>query len=132
MSEENVDTIRQSFDAFERDGLEGTLRYLHPEIEWTTTAGYIEPATYRGHEGVRRYLGTVADEFDDLRIEPLELIDAGDQVVVSIRISGRGKSSGAPVDVTLISVSSLRDGKVVRTRNYPTKAEALEAAGLSE
>ena len=55
------------------------------------------PRPIAGHEGVRRYLGTVADEFDDLRIEPLELIDAGDQVVVSVRISGRGERVVRPL-----------------------------------
>ena len=92
----------------------------------------IERATYRGHEGVRRYLATVEEEFEEIRIEPVELIDAGEQVVSAVRISGRGKASGAPVELTLISVSSLRDGMAYRIRNYPDMAAALEAAGLSE
>jgi ketosteroid isomerase-like protein len=70
------------------------------------------------------------DEIDDLRIEPEQLIDAGEQVVVSMRTSGRAKLSGAAVDLTLTSVSLLRDGKIVRVRNYSEKAEALEAVGL--
>jgi ketosteroid isomerase-like protein len=70
------------------------------------------------------------DEIDDLRIEPEQLIDAGEQVVVSMRISGRGKLSGAHVELTLTSVSLLRDGNIVRGRNYSEKAEALEAVGL--
>ena len=132
MSQENVELVREAFDAYARDGLEGMLPFYDPDIEWTTTASYIEPATYRGHEGVRRYLGTPAEEFDEVHVELMEVLDAGDQVVVSCRISGRGKLSDAPVDLTLIMVSLLRDGKVVRNRNYPTRPEALEAAGLSE
>ena len=132
MSEEDVEIVRRAIEAYGRGGLDGMLRYYDPEIEWTTTAGYIEPATYRGHEGIRRYLGTVADEFDDLRIEPVELIDTGEQVIGSVRFTGRGKASGAPVEMTLISVSSLRDGLIYRVRNYPGMADALEAAGLPE
>jgi ketosteroid isomerase-like protein len=132
MSHENVEVVRRAYDAYERDGLDGLLRYLHPEIEWTTTGAFIEAATYRGHDEVRRYLGSMLDEFDDGRNEPQEVIDTGDQVVVSARISGRGKRSGAPVELTLASVGSLRDGMIVRIRNYPTKAEALEAAGLGD
>ena len=120
------------FDAFERDGLDGLLRQLHPEIEWTTTGAFIEAATYRGHEEVRNYLGSMLSEFENPRVVPEELIEAGDQAVSSWRFSGQGKQSGAAVELTLTSVSSLRDGKIVRIRNYPDKAEALEAVGLSE
>jgi ketosteroid isomerase-like protein len=108
------------------------MRYLHPEIEWTTTGPFRESATYRGHEEVRRYLGARLDVFEDVPVEPQELIDAGARVVVVARMSGRGKQSGAPVERTLASVGSLRDGMLVRIRNYPTKAEALEAVGLRE
>ena len=132
MSQENVEIVRVALEAFEREGLNGYLRYLDPEIEWTTTGGWIEAATYRGHEGVRRYLGSIEAEFDDLRVEPVRLIDAGEQVISSVRISGRGKTSDAPVELTLISVGRLRDGKGYRIRNYPDMAAALEAAGLQE
>jgi ketosteroid isomerase-like protein len=130
MSQENVEVIRRAAAGFERGDLDGMLRYHDPEIEWVTTGAFVESAAYRGHEGLRRYLGTMLDEFDDLRIEPEQLIDAGEQVVVSMRISGRGKLSGAHVELTLTSVSLLRDGNIVRVRNYSEKAEALEAVGL--
>jgi ketosteroid isomerase-like protein len=132
MSQENVEIVCRAFAAFERDGLAGMLPHFDCEIEWTTTDAYIEPATYRGYEGVLRYLGTMAREFDGIHLEAQELIDAGDQVVVTWRIHGRGKLSGAPVDITLTSVSFLRDGKIVRVRNYSDKSEALEAVELRE
>ena len=132
MSQENVEIVRRSLDAYQREGLDGYLRYLDPEVEWSTTGAWVEGATYRGHEGVRRYLGAFDAEFDDLRVEPLELVDAGEQVISSVRFSGRGKASGAPVEHTLISVGWLRHGMAYRIRNYPDMAAALEAAGLSE
>jgi ketosteroid isomerase-like protein/rhodanese-related sulfurtransferase len=130
MSEENVEVVRRAIEAYGREGLDGVLRYYDPEIEWTSTGGYIERATYRGHDGLRRYLGTMEEEFNDLRIEPVELIDAGEQVISSVRFTGQGKASGAPVEMTLISVGALRDGLIYRVRNYPDMAAALEAAGL--
>jgi uncharacterized protein len=132
VSQENVQVVRRGYAAYERDGLAGLLRHLHPEVEWTTTGAFMEAGTYRGHEGVRRYLGSMLDEFEDPRNEPEEVIDAGDQVVVSARLTGRGKRSGAPVELTLTSVTAVRDGMIVRIRNYPTRPEALEAVGLSE
>jgi ketosteroid isomerase-like protein len=132
MSQENVEIVRRAFAASLRDGLEGLMPYLDPEIEWTTTGAFLEAATYRGHAGVRRYLGSMEEEFEDLSNQPEQLIDAGDQVFVRSRVSGRGKRSGAPVELVMHSVSWVRDSKIVRIRNYLTRAEALEAAGLSE
>jgi ketosteroid isomerase-like protein len=126
-----VEVVRRSIEAYSREGLDGALRYYDPEIEWETRA-YIERGTYHRHEGVRCYLRSIEEEFEDLRIEPEELIDAREQVISSVRISGRGKGSGAPVALTLISVGSLRDGLVYRIRNYPDLAAARAAAGLSE
>jgi ketosteroid isomerase-like protein len=131
MSQENVEIVRAAFEAG-RVGFAGVLPYLHPEIEWTTTGAFLEAATYRGHEGVLRYIGSMEAEFDDLRNEPEDFVDAGEEVVAVSRVSGRGKRSGAAVELTIASVSSLRDGKIVRIRNYVTRTEALEAAGLSE
>jgi uncharacterized protein len=132
MSQENVQLLRRAFEGFNSHGIDGLLLYLHPEIEWTTTGVFVEAATYCGHEGVRRYIGAWAKEFADLRVDFEEQIDAGDVVVTVGRISGRGKTSGAPVDVVLTAVWSQQDGKIIRLRNFADKAEAFRAAGLSE
>ena len=132
MSQEDVQAVRDAFDAFESEGIDGLLAHLDPQIEWTTTGKFLESAVYRGHEAVRRYLSALPGEFEEVRVEATELIDAGDQVLISLRLSGRGRRSGAPVELTMTQVSSGRDGLAVRIRNYPTKAEALKAAGLQE
>ena len=42
------------------------------------------------------------------------------------------KLSGIETDLTYAAVYRLRDGKIVRGREFATREEALEAAGLSE
>jgi len=44
----------------------------------------------------------------------------------------RAREERRPVDITLTSVSFLRDGKIVRVRNYSDQSEALEAVELRE
>jgi ketosteroid isomerase-like protein len=61
-----------------------------------------------------------------------EFIDAGDYVVAAVRVHGRGRASGAPFEEHEVHVLRLRDGKATELREYRTKAEALEAVGLSE
>ena len=132
MSQENVEIVRRAVEAYEHEGLDGSIRYYAPEIEWSTSDAAIERVTYRGHDGLRRLFGNLDAEFDDLRFDVEELIDADDQVIVTIRIGGRGRASGAAVDRTWSFVCSVRDGMIYRVRAYTERAEAIEAAGLSE
>jgi ketosteroid isomerase-like protein len=132
VSEENLEIVRRSIDAFNRGGLEEALRFLDHEIEWTTTSAFLQAGTYQGHEGVRQFLRRATGTWDDLHVEPEELIDASDQVVVPLRITARGKQSGSPSVIRLVVLASLQDGVIVRIRSYTNTAGALKAAGVSE
>jgi ketosteroid isomerase-like protein len=78
MSQENVEIVRRAVEAYAREGLDGSLRYYAPEIEWSTTDVAIERATYRGHDGLRRFFAMFDDLFNDLRFDVEDLIDAGE------------------------------------------------------
>jgi ketosteroid isomerase-like protein len=132
MSQENVGVVRRAFDAYNHGDFEAASRFLDPEVEYITLADVVEPDTYRGHEDVLGYIYSLLADFEDWHTEPEDLIDVGEQVVVSVRATGKGKRSGVPVEITWTSVYSLRDGIIVRIRNYAEKAEALEAVGLRE
>jgi ketosteroid isomerase-like protein len=69
--------------------------------------------------------------FDDLTLVAEELVDAGDDRVVALqRITGRAKISGIETEIRFSVVYTLRDGKIIRGREYIDHNEALEAAGL--
>jgi ketosteroid isomerase-like protein len=44
----------------------------------------------------------------------------------------RGKESGVVVETDTATISTLREGMIVRVRNYMDRSQALEAAGLEE
>ena len=56
------------------------------------------------------------------RHEPEEFIDAGDFVVVALRIRARRRDIDVPVDVALFQVFEMRDGRIQRGRAYLDKA----------
>ena len=68
------------------------------------------------------------EPWEEFQFEAEELIDAGDQVVVTYRQRGRGKGSGIEVENTLAAVATMRDGKVIRGHVYLDRAAALKAA----
>ena len=132
MSQENVEVIRRSLEAFQQGGLDASLRFYDPEVTWEEAQDEPEAETYRGHDGIRALAQKWLVPFDDLRIEPEEFIDAGEAVVMPYRFRGRERSSGTDITAPETWVFWLRDGKISEVREYRYKAEALEAVGLSE
>ena len=67
-----------------------------------------------------------------LRVEPVELIDLWDRLVVLADLPVRGRASGVPLTEKFAGVYTLRDGRTVRQQDYLDHAQALEAVGLGE
>ena len=134
MSQENVEVVRAQFAAFERGGLEAVTRFWHPDIEWRAIEGAVDDVgLMRGEDAVRGYYQDWIDTVDHLQVEVVEVIaEAGDQVVVVVRNSGRGRVSGAPSTGRYYVACIVRDGRIVSGREYGTRVQALEAAGLRE
>jgi ketosteroid isomerase-like protein len=131
MSRENIDAVKAGFEALDQGGVEALLGFIDPEFETTTPPELsVEPGTYRGHDGLRRYFESFYEVMEEIRFEPDDFIDAGDRVVVPVRLIARGRDTGIEAEQALAFVWTLRDRKAIRLESYPTRAEALEAAGL--
>jgi ketosteroid isomerase-like protein len=71
--------------------------------------------------------------FENWSVELDQVVDAGDDRVVAIyRQTAIGKGSGVPVEMDQGAINELHGGRVIRIRPYPSPAEALEAAGVSD
>ena len=133
MSQESVEIVRRGYEAFNRGDIDGVVGLLAPDFEYVASG--LVPGVggvYRGAEGLRGFAKTFWAEFDDPGIEVHELIDAGEQVVASTTMRGHGKQSGAETSWDVCQVWTVRDGTAVRGQGFPSRAEALEAAGLRE
>jgi uncharacterized protein len=132
MSQENVEIVRRGYDLFAAGDLEGLLALIAPDAETPDAGGLGLTGTAtgvrRGPEGFLRAIEEVTEAFDDYRVQPEEFIDAGDAVIASVRISGRGKTSGVEQEARLVHLWFIRDGQAIRGEVYRTIEEALEAA----
>lgn len=131
--------VRLGLEAFNRRDIDAALAvatYM-PDFEYIppregVEAGFFDPC-YRGPEGYREFMATWADVFGaDLYVEPEELIDLGDRIVLLGATPGRAQASGIPVTTKLATVWVLQHGRVIRLQAYWNHAEAFEAAGLPE
>ena len=133
MSEENVEVVREAWRAFIERGVDGVAEYYAEDSVIEALPDAPDRATRNGREGVRKRYRDFSEAWEDLSWEPVEFIDAGDDIVVAVIVMrGRGQGSGAAVETPLAFVYELRDGKLVRDRPFTTRGQALEAAGLSE
>ena len=132
MSEENVEILRRAMPASAPANPEDLFSILDKDVEWDYVGAFPEIQTAHGPAEVREFLREWSEAFDDFSFQAEEMVDAGDSVVVEVRQSGRGKETGAQVESHAWQVFTLRNGKVVHCRGYETKAQALEAARVSE
>jgi ketosteroid isomerase-like protein len=145
MSEENVELVKGILSAYERldlvaftrDTDQADLRALYeavydPDIEivWVDTSPDSGP--FHGIDEAMRAFDEWLESFDEFSATFTEYLDAGDEVVITAITPGRGKGSGAQVEMTVHWVVAVKGGKIARLREYSTKAGALEATGLSE
>jgi len=71
------------------------------------------------------------DNVEDLGAVPHELIDAGDRVIVPVRMHGRLRDSGEPVAYELVQVWLGRNGKAIRLVTYPDREAAIADATVA-
>ena len=133
MSEENVEILRRIFDRLAEGDGELFWAHLDSEVEWDERdMEWPEAGLYRGVDEVRGLIRRWVGTWDEMRWEARNYVNAGDTVVVTVRQIGRGRGSGVPVEQERSQTWTFRDGKIVAFRSFVTRAEALEAAGLSE
>lgn len=124
----NAEIARRAYDAFNRGGVEAVLEFLDPQIEWRMWERFARRSrVYHGHDGVRQVDAIFEENLDDFAADPHEFIEAGDSVVVPVRLHGRAKGTGEEQSFELVQVWTARDGRAYRLDVYSELDEALEA-----
>jgi ketosteroid isomerase-like protein len=129
VSQENVELVRRWVWAFVND-TDTFLEVAHPEIEWAPIEE--NHTVFHGHEGAMQIRTEWLASFDEQRKVVEEILDRGDDVFAAVHLTGRGKGSGAVVDIRVYTHVKVRDGKAVYLFEYADRAEALRAAGIQE
>jgi len=131
MPEDFAELIRASFDAVARGDTDFLVASSDPEIEIVEPTRLLGATTYRGHAGLRAALDNWAGQWDDFGVDIERMIPAGaERVIVVARHHGRGKASGAEVELRNVNVYEGRDGRVVRWEIFSSLDEAFAAIGL--
>jgi ketosteroid isomerase-like protein len=132
MSEENVETVRRQTEAWNRRDLKTWMASFHPdaELDWSRSRGPLK-GVYRGEGELEVFWHEFWSTFEDVQVELHGFTEASTEVVVPNTAHMRGRQ-GIEVVARSTFVFTVENGRITRFRMFQERAEALEAAGLSE
>jgi ketosteroid isomerase-like protein len=128
MSKENVEIVREIWDAYSRGDFDQIRAHSDPAVVMIT----VEEGPLYCIEAVRKNHERWWEAWENSETAVEEVIGVGDRVFVMARFRGRGRASGAEVEGRHFEVYTVRDRKVIRVEEFSERGEALEVAGLSE
>jgi ketosteroid isomerase-like protein len=124
MSRDNVEILKRTVEAWNRDDFAAWIDLFDPEFEWSALM-----EVFRGHQGAQQAWqsfkehGELKVRFDDVR-------DLGDSVLALGELKAIGRTTRLDTSSEIAQLAAFRDGKIISFRDFPSRAEGLKAAGL--
>jgi ketosteroid isomerase-like protein len=132
MSQENVERTRRAFEAIARGDFAFVQELMAPEVVIVQPPEVPDAKTYEGRDAVMRSWEDWPMQWDDFRMELLDVIDVDDDTVISVtRQRGRGRDSGIEMEFDVYFVGHARDGLTTRMEMFFNREQALDAAGAT-
>lgn len=119
----NTEIVRAIYEALARGDVPAVLASFAPDLSWTEAEGFPYGGTYQGPDAVvENVLAPLGSEWAPFTVTPEEFIAEGDQVVSLGLYAGTWKATGKSFSAPYAHVWRLRDGKVVRFRQFTDTA----------
>jgi uncharacterized protein len=127
MGEQSVDVVRGVYEAFGRGDVPAVLGAMADDIEWHEAEGMPYGGVYHGGEAVaQNVFGPITQDIPDFAVKPEEFIASGDAVAAVVRYTGTGKATGKQLNLPVVHVFNVRNGKIAQFRQFIDTAKFLE------
>ena len=134
MPEHQIEVVRKGIEAFNRGDWDATLRLCAEDIVWIPLIQAVDgQRALIGHDMLRSAWVAQRESLggDAFGVEPKEIRDLGaGTVLVHMRVTGQGNTSGVPIDLDYVQLWTIRDGLVARVDKYDSVADALADCGV--
>ena len=133
MAEDSIDVVRGVYQAVGRGDMAAVLGAMADDIEWHEAEGLPYGGVYRGGQAVaENVFGPIMRDVTNFAVSPEEFIGTGDTVAVVVRYTGTGQATGKQLDLPVVHVWDVRDGKIGRFRQFIDTAMFLEVVPAPE
>ena len=124
----NIQVVKMLYEAFAARDREQILKILHPRIEWVQNEGFPGGGTHVGAENVLdNVFATFQREWQSWQAIVEHWLDAGEVIVALGNYKGTFKSTGRSMTAAFAHVYWVRDGQIVRFKQYTDTAKVAEA-----
>ena len=131
MSQENIETIKKVYDAFNSRDYETALGFFDENIEWVAAdnSPLADKSPYQGIDAIREdVFGRIAAGYEKLTIRIDEIFSAEDKVVVLGYYDGIPRSNGKQSFSQLAHICTLNgEGKPVKFQQYTDTLNMAES-----
>jgi ketosteroid isomerase-like protein len=126
MGERNLGVVARWAEAIQHGDLAEDL--WDADLEIVNEEGWAVEATYRGHDGLRRWWDDLAEAFSDFAMEVEEITPLDEERFLTVqRFVGHFRVTGIPFDERWASVITVRAGRIIGAVGYLSKGRALRA-----
>ncbi|MET0407281.1 MAG: nuclear transport factor 2 family protein [Hyphomicrobium sp.] len=127
--EENVQTVKDFFEALGSGDKHALLAVTAKDIEWIIPGSdWPLAGTHRGHDGLSKLLQTASESVETSFPKPPEFVAQGDQVMVIGFAKGTVKATKKTFEDYFVFAITVRDGKLTRIREYVDTQALARAA----
>ena len=120
--------MREHLRGGNRGDVEGIAAALDPDVELVPLRGVLDGSTYRGHDGMRRWLEDMREDWTEFELGLDDVTQLGPgRVLVQATMHLRGHS-GVVLSSPAAWLCDMRAGRVSRIRFYADSAAAVAAA----
>ena len=132
MSCENLDLVRRTYTQWAQGNMRAGVEFFDPQIVFESfMPDASERVVARGPKAIESFMREFLAQWRDYRLIGEDFREVGaERVFVAGHQSATGRGSGVAVSVSMHSVWTFRDGKVVRLVIETDMDKALQAAGL--
>lgn len=134
MSRENVEVVRRVYELWNRGDIGDAGEMLDEHVVWDGYDHLPDAGPRLGADEVQQWAGDFTEAWGEIQVQIERLEDLGDDLVLAlVRMTGRGRGSGAAVESGVDGhVWTVRKGKVAAVSMYQGTEDALKAVGLAE
>jgi ketosteroid isomerase-like protein len=128
--QQNIDLIKKLYEAFGKGDIDTIIDHLADRFVWRFDAPPAIPfaGDFKTLDEVRSgFFGSLAESQKDQALNPEEFIAQDDKVVMVGRYSGTVTATNKRIDVAVVHIFTIQNGKVTRYMNFTDSARIAEA-----